>query len=103
MLGPNSTVEVMQKRLRELRAPWYGTKDKLWARLVDEEAKNTASNEWHDFLSKRRAELEAAVHPAQRVILPAPRDPTQEERDAHDLHHLSPAPWCEVCAMGKGR
>eukprot|EP00969_Alexandrium_andersonii_P225734 9969089-Alexandrium_andersonii.AAC.1 len=34
----------------------------------------------------------------------APRGPTAEEREQHELSgHSTPAPWCPHCTMGKGR
>ena len=63
-------MEAMQKRLRVLRAPRYGTKGQLWARLLDEEAKNTANMEWNEFLSRRRAELEASALVLNRSSCP---------------------------------
>jgi len=42
-LTSHSKGEAMRKRLRELKAPIYGTKEQLWARLEKAEEQNTAA------------------------------------------------------------
>ena len=31
-----------------------------------------------------------------------PRDPTNTEKEVHELTHLPPQPWCEQCVRGRG-
>ena len=37
------------------------------------------------------------------VPLPVPKQPTQIEREEHELTHAKFAPWCEACIMGNQR
>ena len=46
--------------------------------------------------SERPEECESSV-------IRAPRDPTQNEIEAHEATHLPHAEWCEFCMAGRGR
>ena len=35
--------------------------------------------------------------------LSAPSEPTQKERELHDLTHVPYQPWCTMCVRAKGR
>jgi len=42
------------------------------------------------------------AQPGARGI-PQPKEPTPEERAAHELTHLPAVPWCQACILGRGR
>ena len=81
----SSPVEDMRKRLRELRAPVWGTthlglrvfeREVIERRHLDEEA-----------LVDRRRDLESAIDPAVPKTLKGPDAPTESERAAPELTH----------------
>ena len=41
--------------------------------------------------------------PHSPVVVRAPREPTQKEREAHEALHLPHADWCEFCMTGRAR
>ena len=59
MLGPDSRVDIMKGRRRELGLPIYGTRQELWTRLAKGEAKAKVDAE-HRAELLRRHELQAA-------------------------------------------
>ena len=50
-----------------------------------------------------RRELAVATEPVTPKILPGPIQPSEVERHLHIVNHLPPAPWCELCVMGRGK
>ena len=88
-----SGIKELPTRLRELGAPIYGTKDVLFRRLC----------EYEQIAVSRRKELAVATEPVTPKILPGPVQPSQVERQYHMVNHLPPAPWCELCVMGRGK
>ena len=44
-----------------------------------------------------------AAEPVTPKILPGPVQPSDVERQHHMVNHLPPAPWCELCVMGRGK
>ena len=101
-LHPQAGVDLMRAWLREHNQPIYGTKETLWRRLI---LKN------HHILREQIVSAELAKQlearregqPVQPAIqLQTPYQPTQAERDDHELTHAKFAPWCEYCIMGKG-
>ena len=52
---------------------------------------------------KKKEELEVATQPVTPKILPRPAQPSEVERQHHMVNHLPPAPWCELCAVGRGK
>ena len=56
-----------------------------------------------EHLESRRKELAAATEPVTPKILPGPIQPSEVERQHHLVNHLPPAPWCELCVMGRGK
>ena len=43
------------------------------------------------------------VEPPVAIEVPAPDEPTSEERRQHGLTHLLYQPWCIVCVRARGR
>ena len=43
------------------------------------------------------------VQPPVAIEVPAPDEPTSDERRHHGLTHLPYQPWCNVCVRGCGR
>ena len=100
-LDSSSPVEDMRKRLRELRAPVWGTKTQIWRRLLEREAIERRHLEDQTLLDRRR-DLENAIDPTVPRTLKGPDAPTESERTAHEITHLPPASWCETCVLGRG-
>ena len=97
MLHPDSKVDMMRARLKELDMPIYGTKEVLWTRLSRAERVN---REHKEKLAELRRRHEQAVEERPQIaprMVSAPDAPTQEEREAHNLLHMTPAAWCEAC------
>lgn len=103
-LNANSRVADLKTRLKQLGAPVWGDKARLWARLQEYEARGKASRDLEAQLQLREEELNR--DPAlgrQPVELPVPSPPSEVERLLHELTHLPYAPWCEACVRGRGR
>ena len=98
-----STIKELHSRLRELGAPIYGTKDVLFRRLCEYEKVAARKKKEEKYLGNRRKELEVATQPVTPEILPGPAQPSEVERQHHMVNHLPPAPWCELCVMGRGK
>ena len=98
-----STIKELHSRLRELRAPIYGTKDVLYRRLCEYEQVAARKKKEEEYLENRRKELEVATQPVMPKILPGPAQPSEVERQRQKVNHLPPAPWCELCVMGRGK
>ena len=97
-----SSIEKLHSRLRELGAPIFGTKDVLFRRLREYE-QIAATKKDEECLETRRKELAVATEPVTPKILPVPIQPSEVERQHHMANHLPPAPWCELCVMGRGK
>ena len=97
-----STIEELHSQLRELGAPSYGTKDVSFRRLCEYE-QIAARKKKEEYLENRRNELELATQPVTPKILPGPVQPSEVERQHHMVNHLPPAPWCELCVIGRGK
>ena len=100
-LGPTSKVKDLKNRLKELNAPVWGSKEILWERLKEYEARLRTSRE----IAEEREEAinrdpESARIPAD---LPVPTQPSEVERELHNLTHLPFASWCEVCLRSRTR
>ena len=103
-LHPDSKVTEMKRRLKELRAPVWGTKAQLWERLQEREAEL----EYHRSVERSKAEREEALNldpeqARQPMVLEGPDVPSAVERELHELTHLPFAPWCEACVRGRGK
>ena len=91
-LDSSSPVEDMRKRLRELRAPVWGTKRQMWRRLLEREEIELRHLD-DQALPDRRRDLENAIDPTVPRTLKRPDAPTESERTAHEITHLPPASW----------
>ena len=100
VLHPDSKVETMRARLRELDQPIYGTKEVLWTRLSRAEKVNRAHQEKLIELRERHERVVEERPTISPRVVPAPGGPTPEEREAHNVLHMTPAAWCEFCAQG---
>ena len=98
-----SSIKELHTRLRELRVPIYGTKDVLFRRLCGYEQIAARKKKEDEYLVSRRKELAVAAEPVTPNILPGPIQPSEVERQHHTVNHLPPAPWCELCVMGRGK
>ena len=94
-----SSIKELHSRLRELGVPM--TKDVLFRRLCEYE--QIAAKKKEEYLETRRKELAVATEPVTPKILPGPAQPSEVERQHHMVNHLPPAPWCELCVMGRGK
>ena len=98
-----SKVEEMRKRLRELDEPIYGDKDTLWKRLRKAEGelaqRGVAARDYQDAHGRRQQELREG-RGGEVPLLPAPEEPSAEERERHEACHFPPARWCEFCIRG---
>ena len=101
-LDSSSPVEDIRTRLRELRAPVWGTKTKMWSRVLEREATERRHLDEQALLDRRRRDLERAIDPTEPKTMKGPDVPTESERTAHEITHLPPAPWCETCILGRG-
>ena len=101
VITEKSSIQQMMDRLRELRAPIYGTKAEKYARILKAEAEVAKEEEIQQLMrerQERRRDLGEAYVP---TLLPVPKAPTALERFTHELTHEPPEPWCEHCVMGK--
>ena len=98
-----SRIKELHSRLRELRAPISGTKDVLFRRLCEYEQIAARKMKEEEYLEMRRKELAVATEPVTPKILPGPIQPSEVERQYHMVNHLPPAPWCELCVVGRGK
>ena len=86
--------------LRELGAPIYGTTVVLFRRLCEYEQVAARKKKEEEYLENKR---KVATQPVTRKILTGPAQPSEVERQHHMVNHLPPAPWCELCVMGRGK
>ena len=99
-LHPDSRVDDLRARLQELMQPIYGTKEILWTRLSKAEKEFKAHR---DKMQELRERHERAVEEGPTVaprVVHQPGDPSPEERAAHEVLHMTKAPWCEACVRG---
>ncbi|CAK0813201.1 unnamed protein product [Prorocentrum cordatum] len=87
-------------RLKEMGQPIYGRKDELWARLSDAERRLTAHHMKMKELERRHEESVQGGPSITPREVAGPAAPTDAERAAHELLHLTRAPRCEACARG---
>ena len=79
-LGPGSSVQAIRDRLKELKAPVYGTKQMMYQRLQQYETKAKAERLLMQDLQQRQAErIDGADHVPVRA-LPSSKPPTEIER-----------------------
>ena len=102
ILGPGSSQAMMKARLKELHAPTYGSKQAMWGRLVDAEAKKVYEDKQKEFMRRTFEARVAGESAPMPEGPPLPYEPTAQERERHDLGHFPPARWCEACVLGEG-
>ena len=99
-----SSIRELHSRLRDLGAPIHGTKDVLFRRLCEYEQIAVRKKKKEDeYLESRKKELVVATEPVTPKISPGQAQPSEVERQHHMENHLPPAPWCELCVMGRGK
>ena len=104
MLSAWSPVAALRDRLKALNGPTYGTKDELWKRLCEYEARAEQQLRERQWIDARKNELIQGARPHEAEILDAPskpEDPMEIER--HEVTRIPPMPWCLACRLGKGR
>ena len=75
----------------------------LFRRLCEYEKIAARKKKEEKYLENRRKELEVATQQVTPKILPGPVQPSEVERQHHMVNNLPPAPWCELCVMGRGK
>ena len=98
-----SRIKELHSRLRELGAPIYGTKDVLFRQLCECEQVAARKKKEEEYLEMRRKELAVTTELVTPKILPGPIQPSEVKRHNQMVNHLPPAPWCELCVMGRGK
>ena len=104
VLSAWSPVAALRDRLKALNGPTYGTKDELWERLCEYEARTEQQLRERRWIEAHENELIQGARPHEAEILDAPskpEDPMEIER--HEVTHIPPMPWCLACRLGKGR
>ena len=92
----------MRTRLRELRAPVWGTETQMCRCVLEREVIERQHVEEEALLDRRRRDLESAIDPTVPNTLKGPDASAESERTAHQITHLPPAAWCETCISGRG-
>ena len=101
-LSGQSPLKLLDRRLDELALPKHGTKLDKWTRIekreneLMRERKSQAAIE-----SEREAGPEGRRREAA-IPISDPREPTNTEKEVHELTHLPSQPWCEQCIRGRG-
>ena len=70
---------------------------------MDEAEPSWVNREHQEKLAEPRIRHEQAVEEGPQIaprMVSAPNEPTPEEREAHNLLHMTPAAWCESCMRG---
>ena len=75
----------------------------LLSPVVDEPAGDAVDLPPADEELERELMGREEVEPPVAIEVPAPGEPTSEERRHHRLTHLPYQPWCNVCVRGRGR
>ena len=83
-----SPVSDMRIRLRELKAPIWGTKEQLWARLVDYETQHAGEQALREKLARELAERREGQAEVAPRPLPQPVEPSEVGRKAHEITHI---------------
>ena len=93
--------EAMRARLRELGAPIYGTKSRVWLCLCDHELMECEREAEDAFLTKRREHLQSPVELVAPQLLPTPVPPSLKEVKRHKVTHLPPAKCWDQCVVAR--
>ena len=103
-LNEHSRVADLKARLKQLGAPVWGDKARLWERVQEYEARQQASAETEAILKAREEALNRdPTLGRQPLELAAPAPPSEVARRLHELTHLPYEPWCEACVRGRGK
>ena len=100
-LSVQSPLRLLDRRLDELALPKHGTKLDKWTRIDKRE---------NELMRERKSqaavesEREAGPEGRREAAIPIsdPREPTNTEKEVHELTHLPPQPWYEQCVRGRG-
>ena len=104
VLSAWSPVAALRDLLKVLNGPTYGTKDELWKRLCEYEARAEQQLRERQWIEARKKELIQGSRPHEPEILDAPSKPDDPlEIERHEVTHIPPMPWCLACRLGKGR
>ena len=101
VLGPDSRVDELRDRLKTLRKPIYGTKAEMYNRLVAAESEAELLRRERDWLEQRTLELREGQGPIEIMSAEIPEKPSEAEQEKHNLAHLPPVPWCEICLLAR--
>ena len=102
ILGPDSRVEALRARPRELRKAIYGAKNELWVRFSKAETREQARLGVMIELGRRHAAATEGAPVLAPRIVKTPREPTAIERAEHMVTHMPQQPWCDYCVLGYG-
>ena len=101
-MSSRSPRNFLDRRWDELALPKHGTKLDNWTRIEQRE---------NELLRGRKAQ---AAHDAERMVgadgrrmafalpMAEPREPSETEREVHELTHLPPRQWRDQCVKGRG-
>ena len=102
LLAADAPVADLRTRLKELRAPIYGTKSELHARLIEFEAKEELRRREREWLETRQSQLAQGAVPPEITLPKVPEAPDAEKVRQHQAAgHLPPEPWCLQCLLGR--
>ena len=94
-LSSRSPLKLLDRRLDELALPKHGTKLDKWTRLEKREIELIREQKSQAAID---AALEAGPEGRRReaaVPISDPSEPSNTEKEVHELTHLPPQPWCE--------
>ena len=98
-LTEQSSLATLRSAAEYLGIGTGGSKKSLWHRL-NQQVQKTEHQQF--FVSANRLYKEQNKHKGL-VHVPIPRQPSQQERELHELVHLPYQPWCDVCVSCKSR
>ena len=102
VLSDWSPVTALRDRLRALNGPISGTKDELWKRVCENEARAEQQLRERQWTEARKTEFIQGARPHEAEIVGAPSKPDDPmEIDRHEVTHIPPMPWCLACRLGK--
>ena len=102
-LGPNSKIDLLKKRLKELGGAIYGTKQELWTRLKEVELKHKRDMEFKAAVQRRYDEEVGGQPHVEAKAVEAPGTPTEIEKAQHEASgHAVFKAWCPACVFGMG-
>ena len=103
-LTESSRVVDMKARLKQLGAPVWGDKARLWARLQEVEQRKQALASYAPTAEEKESqEILSTSWGGVPTELKLPDPPGEVEKRLHELTHLPYAAWCEACVRGRGR